>query len=136
MVDGYDEQGRFMAHPLGGGLQYFFKPSTETKIRIVSEDEKRQPIWKRSKFCIDGIDGNFEDWTDGRLWNGWGMPHFEFALAQKFLANLNQSEAHYDSIRDAFVTKASDGETEVWAAETLQTLGGQVVKTYPIGAGS
>ena len=136
VVDGYDEQGRFTAHPLGGGVQYFFKSSTEKRFRIVSEDEKRKPIWKRSKFCIDGIDGNFEGWTDGRLWNGWEMPRFEFAMAQKFIAALNQSDAHHDSSRDAFITKSPDGEEEVWAAEMLQILGGQTVKAYPVGSGA
>ena len=136
VVDGYDEQGRFMAHPLGGGPQYIFKPSTERKFRIVSEDEKQHPAWKRSSFCIEGIDGTFEGWTDGRLWNGWEMPRFEFGAAQKFIAALNQSVSHYDSGQDAFVTKMSDGEAEVWAAEMLQILGSQTVKVYPVGSGA
>lgn len=123
VVDGYDERGRFRAHPLGGGPEYVFKPSTEKQFRIVSEEEKRQLIWKRSKFCIEGIDGNFEGWTDKRLWNGWETPRFEFAVAQRFIAALNQSEAYYDSSRDAFITKSPDGE-EAWAAEMLQILGG------------
>jgi hypothetical protein len=133
VLDGYDERQRLTAHPLGGGPQYFFKPSTERKFRIVSEDEKRQPIWKRSTFYIEGIDGTFDGWTDGRLWNGWEMPRFEFGVAEQVIKAMNQPDAHYNSNRDAFVTKSSD-EEEVWAAETLQALGGQVVKTYPIGA--
>jgi hypothetical protein len=69
VVDGYDERGRLMAHPLGGGPQYFFKPAVEKKFRVVSEEEKRQPLWKRSRFCIEGIDGNFEGWTDEGVWD-------------------------------------------------------------------
>jgi hypothetical protein len=135
VVDGYDEQGRFKAHPLGGGLEYVFEPAAEKKFRVVSEEERKKPLWKRSRFCIEGIDGTFDGWTDGRLWNGWEMPLFEFAIAQRVIAAMNQQDAHYDSSQDAFVTKSSDGE-EVWVAEILQTLGDRDLKAYPIGAGA
>jgi hypothetical protein len=135
VVDGYDEQGRFMAHPLGGGLQYVFKPAVEKTFRVVSEEEQQKPLWKRSRFCIEGVDGSFEGWTCGRLWNGWEMPHFDYAVAEQVIKAMKELDGHYDSGQDAFVTKSTDGE-EVWAAETLRTLGDHPVKAYPVGAGA
>jgi hypothetical protein len=113
VVDGYDERRRLMAHPLGGGPQYFFKPAVEQRFRVVSEEEQNRPLWKRSRFCIEGIEGTFEGWTGGRLWNGWEMPRSEFAVAQKVISAMNIQGAHYDSAHDAFITKSSDGEAEV-----------------------
>jgi hypothetical protein len=136
VVDGYDERGRFMAHPLGGGPQYVFKPAVEKKFRHVTDEEQKKPLWKRSRFCIEGIEGSFDGWTCGRLWNGWEMPHFEFAIAQQVVAAMKQQDAHYNSSRDAFITRSPDGEEEAWRAEPSQTLGDQTVKAYPVGAGA
>jgi hypothetical protein len=136
VVDGYDDQGRLLAHPEGGGLQYVFMPAAQQKFRHVPPDEQKGPLWKSSRFSLDGLEGVFKGWTKGQLWNGWEMPHFEFQEAQKLIAALNDPKVRYDLATDVFTTRNGEDEDEVWPAQLITTLGPQQVKVYPIGAGS
>ena len=77
VVDGRDARGRLLAHPLGGGPQYIVSSKGESELRIVAADEQKQPLWRRTRFSLDGLDGSFEGWTNGELWNGWDRPFFE-----------------------------------------------------------
>jgi hypothetical protein len=135
-VDGYEPDGTLLAHPLGGGLQYRFKPGIQRKFRVVPNTEAASPSWRRGRFEIEGLDAEFRGWTNGRLWNGWAMPYFERSEAQQVLEALTDSEGGYDVERDCFVSASTDGEEDIWPAESITVLGGQRLKVYGIGAGA
>lgn len=79
-------------------------------------------------------DARVPAYTNGRRWNGWGMPHFTLEVAQglvEFMPDLK-----YDKDRDAFTWRAEpDMEEEVFQAEAI-LVDGEAVKVYPVGAGS
>lgn len=135
-VDGYDNDGSLLVHPLGGGLQFRFKPAAEGQFRAVPKCEQESPLWRRSKFQIEGVEAEFDGWTDGRLWNGWAMPYFEFEQAERVVKLLTEGQGRFDSERDSFVTRSSDGKNEIWEGQTIIVLGGPHVKVYGVGAGA
>ena len=136
IVDGYEPDGTLLAHPLGGGLQYRFKPGAEKQFRVVPKAETAAGLWRRAKFTIEGTDAEFQGWTKGQLWNGWAMPHFEHSEAQRVIETLTDPKGKYDAARDCFVSTNSDREEEIWPAELITALGGQQVRVYGVGAGA
>ena len=136
VVDGYDDQGRLLAHPMGGGLQYAIKVGAGGDFRRVTADEQQRPLWRTSRFALDGVDGAFKGWTNAQLWNGWGKPHFEPEEARKLIAAINDPKVRYDSAKDVFITTNGEAEDEVWSAQLITVLGPSQVKVFPIGAGS
>ena len=135
VVDGYDASGALLAHPLGGGFQLIIPPSDHSRFAVVPEEE-RTPIFTRTKFSFEGLEESFTGWTDGKNWNGWAMPRFEFADAQRLIAALGQDAGKYDPGADAFITMMEASEPENWCAEIIHLPDGGTVKVYPIGAGS
>jgi len=83
-----------------------------------------------------------ECYSDGRRWNGWGMPMFTYEQALKLIANF--PTLIYDERLDAFVLPAETGETTVDAeaepddvfSATYIDVDGVKLKVYPIGSGS
>lgn len=136
VVDGYDDQGRLLAYPEGGGFQYALKAGADRQFRHVTPDERQGPLWRTSQFSLEGVDGPFKGWTNGQLWNGWERPHFELEEAQKLIAAISDPMIRYDSARDVFTTRNGADEDEVWPAQLITALGPSQVKVYPIGAGS
>lgn len=135
VVDGYDGSGALLAHPLGGGFQLIIPIAEHVRFTQVG-DAERTAIFSRSRFAVEGLEGLFAGWTDGANWNGWAMPRFEFAEAQRVIAALGSDVGKYDSTADAFITKMEAGEPEAWPAEFIQLPDGGTAKVYPIGAGS
>jgi hypothetical protein len=135
VVDGYDASGALLAHPFGGGFQLIIPPSDHSGFAVVPEEE-RTPIFTRTKFSFEGLEESFTGWTDGKNWNGWAMPRFEFADAQRLIAALAQDGGKYDPGADAFITMMEASEPENWCAEIIDLPDGGTVKVYPIGAGS
>lgn len=136
VVDGYDQEGYLLAHPVGGGLQYKIGPAGQTTLRIVMHQEKKAaPFWKTT-FSLEGVAGEFEGWTDGTFWNGWATPHFELGEARKVIEALHPAKASFDEAKDAFITDSTDGEQEVWEANQIDLPDGTRLKVYPIGAWS
>lgn len=133
VVDGYETGGSLLAHPLGGGFQFTITPAEAARLRPVGGGEQQSPLYRKAKFSVEGLDGEFEGWTDGTTWNGWAKPRFELAAA-RLLARV--FEGTFDEQRDCFITKSGDGEDEIWAAEIISILGGTLLKVYPIGAGA
>lgn len=132
-VDGYDQSGNLLAHPLGGGFQYVIGPERVSSMREVRGDERQAAFYRHAKFAVDGVDGVFAGWMDGRRWNGWAMPYFERREAER-VAGL--FDARYDAGRDAYITISQDGEEEVWAAVDITVADGTSIRAYPIGAGA
>ena len=135
VVDGYDNQGHLLAHPLGGGFQISI-PLTEHFRFDGVPDEEKTPIFTRTQFALEGTEGTFAAWTDGTDWNGWAMPRFEFADAQLLIAALGKDVSKYDATADAFITTMQGGDEETWPAEIIHLPDGGTVKVYAIGAGS
>lgn len=133
-VDGYDQQGNLLAHPLGGGPQYKIDPAGQISFRIVMPQEKKAAPFRKAKFSLEGVEGEFEGWTDGTLWNGWATPHFELTEAKKVIKALHPAKASFDEAKDAFITESPDGEQEVWEANQIKLPDGTQLKVYPVGA--
>lgn len=135
VVDGHDDAGRLMAHRMGGGFQEYVPLVSESRFRLVDEAERSLKIFRRAMFSLADPEKIFRGWTEGRLWNGWEMPRFEFAVCQHILKSLGDEQARFDEGADAFVT-VSNGEEEAWPAEQVTISDGSQVKVYPLGAGS
>lgn len=135
VVDGVAPSGDLLVHPLGGGLQLFV-PFAELRRFALASELERTPIFHPALFEIEGTDEQFDGWTDGRVWNGWAMPYFEFTEAEKVIGKMAADTGRYDADLDAFVTGTSDDEEETWSAEIIALPDGGAVKAYPVGAGS
>ncbi len=135
VVYGTDDRGCLLAHPLGGGLQ-FILPSAELPRFQRVEASETLSVFGSGKFYLEGIDGEFEGWSDGTFWNGWEKPCFARKTAELVLQAAGASWT-YDAKSDAFVVATEDGEDdETFAAETVQLGDGGAVIAYFIGAGS
>ena len=93
-------------------------------------------MFRRASFAIEGIKEEFTGWCDGRHWNGWAMPRFEFPQAEKVVAAFDPKSGRYNAAADAFITMTADGEEETWTGETIALPDGGSVKVYAVGAGS
>jgi|ERR1044071_1407282 hypothetical protein len=136
VVDGYDERGRLLMHPMGGGLQACLDAVSARVFRAVDEGERAGALFRRGRFALADSEEAFDGWTDGRCWNGWEMPRFEKSEADRLVRSLGNERARFDAVRDAFVTLAQDGEEEVWVGEQIIITDGSAMKVYPVGAGS
>jgi hypothetical protein len=135
IVDGYDAAGRLLAHPMGGGMQYVFGGDSSGQFRRVDEGEPERVLFRPGKFSLMDEGELFAGWANGLRWNGFAMPHFELAEAQRLIVWLAVPEARFEAERDAFVTVTTDGEEEVWEAMTITITDGTRIKVYPVGAG-
>jgi hypothetical protein len=136
VVDGYDQLGRLLTHPMGGGMQACLDATSAGVFRVVEEAERAGALSRRGRFVLADSEEVFDGWTDGRCWNGWEMPRFEKAEAERLTKWIGDKRARYDAERDAFVTLSRDGEEENWAGEHIVVSDGSAIKVYPVGAGS
>ena len=118
VCDGYDDAGRLVVHPLGGGFQLTVPAQDETRFRVVAEGERAVALFRRGRFTVTDGQKAFEGWSNGELWNGWEMPRFEFAVCQAILKSLGGEQARFEQEEDAFIT-VSNGEEEAWPAEQV-----------------
>ena len=123
-VDGYEPDGTLLADPLGGGLQYRLKPGAENGFRVVPKTDRATVVWRRAIFAIEGMDGEYQGWTKGQLWNGWTMPCFEFSEAQQAIELLTDPKGKFDDKRDSFVAVNSNGEEDIWQGRMIPVAGG------------
>ncbi len=133
VVDGYDDEGRLLAHPQGGGPQHVVGLGQAENLRLVTDAERQSALCRHTHFALETAEGVFAGWTYGKRWNGWAMPYFVHSEAE-LVARV--FDARYDAGHDAFVTKSPDAEEEVWSAVTIQLPDGTCVKAYPIGSGA
>jgi hypothetical protein len=136
MADGYDEAERLMAHPMGGGFQQYFPEASASGFRPMDEAERSRALFWRTRFALADSEETFSEWTNGTAWNGWEMPRFDKAEAERLIRWLGDKRARFDAARDAFVTMSQDGEEEVWVGETVMISDGSAVKLYPVGTGA
>jgi len=132
---GYDDAGRLLAHPLGGGFQLTIPAQDEPRFRVVAKGEKCAALFRRGKFTLADIEASFEGWSNGEFWNGWEMPRFELAVCREILRSLGDGQGRFDEKADVFVTVSNEDE-ETWSAEEITITDGSRIKVYPLGAGS
>lgn len=96
--------------------------------------------YRPGRFTIEGLDGVFEGYTSGRLWNGWATPVFELdaalRIADAFRVQVSPDGpylADYDADGDTFVFQDPyDDEPVTYASMSLLVDGGPVT-VYPLG---
>lgn len=135
VVEGYDSDGALLAYPLGGGFQRSVPVSAQANLRAIPQEEIDSAPFRKTRFYIDGVDMDFEGFTNDRLWNGWQTPRFTRSEAERVIAALGGGTARYNQRRDEFVTRIAD-EDEMWPAETITIADGEEITVYPIGASS
>lgn len=90
---------------------------------------------RKTLFTIDGIEGIFEGYTDGRHWNGWACPYFTKKVADEIMRVNNESycgvayQMHYDESQDAFIRE----EPEYDEPYIVQGYDVDGMHLYPIG---
>ena len=135
VCDGYDDAGRLLAHPLGGGFQVTVPAQDGPRFRVVAEGERGAVLFHRGSFTLADSEALFDGWSNGELWNGWAKPRFELAVCRQILKSLGDGRARFEEKADAFVT-VSNGEEEAWPAESVTITDGSRIKLYPLGAGA
>jgi hypothetical protein len=132
--DGVDEQGHLLVHPLGGGLQFSVAPHEVGRFEDVDPAEQI-PVYSAGVFSLDGIEGDFEGWSDGSSWNGWENPCFSREVAEGIL-EASGYRWSYDPSADEFTIVASEEDgPEQFKGETIQLGDGGSVTAYFVGAG-
>ena len=135
VVDGIDENGALLAHPLGGGLQIALPAAVLGRFQLVEEPET-VPVFTRGTFCIEDVDGEFEGWSDGTSWNGWEKPCFIREVSEQIL-NACGNRFTYEPSSDEFIVLSCDeDEPERFPGQRIEFGDGGSAKVYFIGAGS
>src|ERR1039457_5301747 len=52
VCDGYDDAGRLLAHPLGGGFQLTVPAQDEPRFRVLAEGAKAGALFHRGRFSL------------------------------------------------------------------------------------
>jgi hypothetical protein len=135
VVDGLDEEGCMLAHPLGGGFQLVVPPEDLSRFQRVEAAETIE-VFSPGTFSIEGTDGKFEGWSDGSSWNGWARPCFTRDVAEGIL-EASRYRWSYDPSADEFTIVASEeDEPEQFKGEVIQLGDGGSVTAYFVGAGA
>jgi len=136
VVDGYDDDGPLLVHPLGGGFQYAFETKATSRYRVADVGEPGRALFRPVQLSLMDSEVHFTGWTNGEKWNGWAKPYFELAEGHRLIEWLKDDKSHYDATQDVFLTISQDSEEEVWAACSIAITDGSSIKAYPIGASS
>lgn len=134
VVDGYDKKGLLMAHLLQGEAGLRLSALSASVFRLVDEGERVGALFRRGRFALAKSEEAFEGWTDGRTWNGWQMPRFEKADAERLGRWLGDGRWRFDASRDVFLTLSRAGKEESWRAGTIVVSDGSAVRVYGVGA--
>lgn len=125
------EDGRTEFWPEGGG---FVKSTESERFAEIFEPTTRCPDFSPSVATAEWTDEAIPCHSDGRSWNGWGMPLFEKREALR-IAEATEGLS-YDPERDVFRMSYGDPEdAEEWSKAEIVS-GGRTVEVYGIGAGS
>lgn len=109
---------------------------------------------RKTRFCIEG-GPPYVGYTDDQHWNGWAVPYFEKAVADRMVADYTadgQFQAFYDAAADTYhfqmeagvpfgkvVKTGSNGMHYYDGWDSFRgvdvVVNGQKMHLYPIGAG-
>jgi hypothetical protein len=135
VVHGSDAGGNLLVHPLGGGFEMRLSAGDLAAFERVSNEEQ-VPVFTSGTFSIDGMEGEFEGWSDGTLWNGWEKPCFAREVAERILEASGYCWS-YDPAADEFTVVTSDeDEPEQFKGEAIQLGDGGSVTACFVGAGA
>jgi len=135
VVDGLDTRGRLLVHPRGGGLQFAVPPREVGRFQSVEPAEQIQ-VFSAGSFYLEGIDEEFQGWSDGSSWNGWEKPCFNREVAERILAASGYRWS-YDASADEFtVITSEEDEPELFNGQAIQLGDGGSVTAYFVGAGA
>ena len=131
VVDGLDTRGRLLVHPLGVAL-----PLREIGRFQSVEPDEQIPVFSAGTFYLEGIEGEFEGWSDGSSWNGWEKPCFTREVAERIL-EASGYRWSYDAATDEFtVVTSEEDEPELFSDQAIQLGDGGSVTAYFVGAGA
>lgn len=129
--------GRVRFFPQGGGFSYSCPEEEFDKHFKVAPE----PVFKLVEITGEWMDGKkFPAYSNGLVWNGWAMPHFEIEDARRML-NASGNVWKYDEVADAFTVNEGE-EQEVYVAEYIWVdfdngdKEREQIKVYAIGAGA
>lgn len=93
-------------------------------------------IWRKSKFAINAQPGGdgFEGWTCGDYWNGWDVPVFTRAQAERVVASMSES-LRFDSAGNVVYNPGPDAYDPTPETYTFQTVEGIPEPVVSIGDG-
>lgn len=140
VVDGYNDSGRLLADPVGGGFQFEIPEEAQRAYRQVTRGEIESIPFRAATFSLEGLNGEFAGYTAGESWNGWATPSFPLEEALRVLSALTEqggADGRYDAEQDTFVfTMSPDCEEEIRPAQEITLPDRVTLKVYPLGSRS
>lgn len=100
-----------------------------------------EPVYRKTRFCMDSLPGLYEGYASGETWNGWACPLFDYNTAEEVLRASSQNGFNwrFDSSGDRFIVTnendSGDYEPEEFVGLELM-IEDERVHLYPIGARS
>ena len=98
-------------------------------------------IFRPSTFTIDGLEGIYPGYTEGRHWNGWAMPFFDIGIAMSLMNSYNEGvydmpKMFYEESSDSFIIPPEDpgDDITIFKGATVRCNDG-THHLYPLGAG-
>lgn len=127
-----DKADPVLFYPSGGGFQYSMPAE-----KFHEEFKPAPPLtWRRGVVTAEwhGYEPEIliPCWSDGGLWNGWGMPYFERAQVEQLIA-LQPGALHWDGDKVVATLEGADPEDGPEEYEPIEIEG---VKVWGVGAGS
>lgn len=116
----------------GGGL---VRRVTQEQLQTEYDRVRPDFSYKEGTVTADFLDSAVivPCFTDGKRWNGWGMPSFTLDIGKSLIPHL--PELRYDEEKDAFIWSPHDGEEEMYEPVAI-LVNREPIKVYPIGTGS
>jgi hypothetical protein len=119
-------------HNQGGGYGRTMPRADFEKQYAPAEEPSYAPVTITAEWLDD--DARLPAYSNGLVWNGWAVPHFEKDAAMRLIEMM--PGMRYDAERDAFISRDEGyDEDDVYEKVTI-LVGDKSVDTYPIGAGS
>jgi len=135
VVVGLDKYGRLLVQPLGGLGQLALGCRDVARFQSIEPAETIE-VYSPGTFTLEGIEENFEGWTDGLTWNGWARPCITREVAERILQASGYRWSYEPSEDALIVTTSPDAEPEHFPAETIELGDGGSATVHFLGAGS
>lgn len=145
LIDVYEiEPDRVHFSAQGGGFGLIMSPETLARDWQLAPEPTFHRAIASAEFLLagDGQYARFPCYSDGRHWNGWGMPYFERDVVQKVMDLINTARAEagqghqliWTGVDVIDVGDDNGEEIIVYEPTTIDTLTGPV-QVWGLGAG-
>lgn len=126
------DDGMVSMWPQGGGFELRLSADQFAQQFRLAQQPAMAKGWVTGDF-LDSVE-MLPCYSDGRAWNGFGMPYFDAETAQRLVAML--PELSYRK-SDGIIQSAECGGSEIVEYKrTTITVNGQEIVVYPIGTAS